>query len=41
MRDMEYNVPDDTDFGVRITGDSMNPRYADGRQIVWVQRQDN
>ena len=36
---MEYNVPEVADFGVRITGDSMTPRYADG-QIVWVRRQD-
>ncbi len=35
----EYNVPEGADFGVRITGDSMLPRYADG-QIVWVHRQD-
>ena len=35
----EYNVPDGADFGVRISGDSMIPRYADG-QIVWVHRQD-
>ena len=35
----EYNVPDGADFGVRISGDSMTPRYADG-QIVWVHHQD-
>jgi len=35
----EYNVPDGADFGIRISGDSMTPRYADG-QIVWVHHQD-
>jgi len=36
----EYNVPSGADFGVRISGDSMQPRYMDG-QIVWVHKQDN
>ncbi len=36
----EYNVPKGADFGVRISGDSMQPRYMDG-QIVWVHKQDN
>ncbi len=36
---IEYNVPEGADFGVRISGDSMIPRYADG-QIVWVHSQD-
>lgn len=30
-------VPDGADFGVRVSGDSMEPVYHDG-QIVWVQR---
>lgn len=30
-------VPDAADYGVRIAGDSMQPRYQNG-QIVWVQR---
>lgn len=30
-------VPEDADFGIRITGDSMTPYYSDG-QIVWVER---
>ena len=29
-------VPDGADFGVRVTGDSMEPVYHDG-QIVWVK----
>ena len=32
-------VPESADFGVRITGDSMEPRFIDG-QIVWVHKQD-
>ncbi len=36
---MEYNVPENADFGVRLSGDSMTPRYQDG-QIVWVHQQD-
>ena len=35
----EYNVPTDADFGVRITGNSMQPRYING-QIVWVHQQE-
>lgn len=30
-------VPDTADFGVRISGDSMEPRYRDGEN-VWIQR---
>ncbi len=33
----EDKVPADADFGVRVSGDSMEPVYHDG-QIVWVQR---
>lgn len=29
-------VPDTADYGVRVAGNSMEPRYADG-QTVWVQ----
>ena len=32
-------VPDGADFGVRVSGDSMEPVYHDG-QIVWVKRCD-
>lgn len=32
------DVPRDADFGVRISGDSMEPRFVDG-QIVWVSKQ--
>ena len=32
-------VPDTADFGIRISGDSMEPRFVNG-QIVWVQKQD-
>ena len=31
-------VPKEADFGVQITGDSMEPQYKD-KQIVWVHRQ--
>ena len=30
------DVPDTADYGVRVAGDSMEPRYRDG-QTVWVQ----
>ncbi len=33
----EDSVPSHADFGVRVSGDSMEPRYQDG-QIVWVQQ---
>ena len=32
-------VPYTADFGIRISGDSMEPRFVNG-QIVWVQKQD-
>lgn len=35
----ESSVPAGADFGVRISGDSMEPVYHDG-QIVWVQQCD-
>ena len=31
------SVPQGADFGVRVSGDSMEPNYQDG-EIVWVQR---
>ena len=33
----EKSVPKGADFGVRVSGDSMEPVYHDG-QIVWVER---
>ncbi|MBE6060563.1 MULTISPECIES: XRE family transcriptional regulator [unclassified Clostridium] len=33
------DVPMEADFGVRISGDSMEPRFVDG-QIVWIHKQD-
>lgn len=32
-------VPETADFGIRISGDSMEPRFVNG-QIVWIQKQD-
>ena len=32
-------VPATADFGIRISGDSMEPRFVNG-QIVWVQKTD-
>ena len=37
VRFPENTVPDKADFGIRVTGDSMEPVYHDG-QIVWVQQ---
>lgn len=38
MVDFPVNaVPEGADFGVRVSGDSMEPVYHDG-QIVWIQR---
>ena len=31
-----HTIPDQADFGVRVSGDSMEPVYQDG-QIVWIQ----
>ena len=33
------SVPANAEFGVRLAGDSMTPRFADG-QIVWARRRD-
>ena len=35
--DVPDNVPDSADFGVRVAGDSMEPKFRDG-SIVWVHR---
>ncbi len=32
-------VPEHADFGIRVSGDSMTPRFLD-KQIVWVQKTD-
>ena len=39
IRFPENKVPDGADFGIRISGDSMEPVYHDG-QIVWVHECD-
>ena len=39
VRFPESSVPEGADFGVRVSGDSMEPVYHDG-QIVWVKRCD-
>ena len=31
-------VPDGSNFGVRVAGDSMEPRFHNG-QIIWVRQQ--
>lgn len=33
-------VPANADFGIRLTGDSMEPRFTD-KQIVWIHQQEN
>ena len=38
MVEVGNDVPLNANFGVRICGDSMSPRFADG-QIVWVRQQ--
>ena len=37
--DIGNNVPETTDFALRISGNSMEPEYHD-RQIVWIHQQD-
>ena len=37
-KEVGEEVPRSADFGLQITGDSMEPRYRD-RQIVWVHQQ--
>lgn len=34
---MGAEVPETADFGIRISGDSMEPRFING-QIVWVEQ---
>ena len=36
--EVDYTVPEDADFGVRVSGDSMTPRFVD-KQIVYVKGQ--
>ncbi|MBR4550242.1 MAG: helix-turn-helix domain-containing protein [Oscillospiraceae bacterium] len=38
MVEVGAEVPDGSNFGVRVTGDSMEPRFHDG-QTVWVRQQ--
>lgn len=38
MIEVDENVPIHANFGVRISGDSMEPQFSDG-QIVWVHQQ--
>ena len=40
MIEVGDDVPSAADFGVRIAGDSMEPRFANG-QIVWVHQQES
>jgi len=37
MIEVGNEVAPEADFGIRIHGDSMEPRYING-QIVWVQQ---
>ena len=39
MIEIGQEVPADADFGIRISGDSMEPRFVNG-QIVWVHQQE-
>lgn len=38
--EVDDSVPANAEFGVRLAGDSMSPRFADG-QIVWARRAEN
>ena len=38
MVEVGAEVPDGANFGVRIAGDSMEPRYHDG-EVIWVRQQ--
>ena len=38
MTEVGSDVPDSANFGVRVAGDSMEPRFHDG-QTVWVSQQ--
>ena len=37
LEEVGSEVPNKANFGIRLNGDSMEPRYLNG-QIVWVQR---
>ena len=37
MIEVGTEVPENADFGIKISGDSMLPRFLD-KQIVWVQK---
>ena len=37
MIEVGNDVPENADFGIRVSGDSMTPRFQD-KQIVWVQK---
>lgn len=39
MIEVGREVPENADFGIKISGDSMLPRFLD-KQIVWVQKTD-
>lgn len=39
MLEVGEEVPSDADFGIRISGDSMEPQFING-QIVWVHQQE-
>ena len=39
MLEVGEEVPADADFGIRISGDSMEPQFING-QIVWVHQQE-
>lgn len=39
MIEIGQEVPAEADFGIRISGNSMEPRFVHG-QIVWVHQQD-
>ena len=40
MERLQSILPEDTTFGVRISGDSMEPEFHDG-QIAWVLQQES
>lgn len=39
MLEVGTEVPEDADFGIRIAGNSMEPRFVNG-QIVWIRKQE-
>ena len=38
--DVGHLAPEQTDFGVRISGDSMEPLYHTG-DVAWIQKKDS